>query len=214
MICISVLNNTNENHAIMRKTKSIRDMLKAVKAGNRFLKSFLILIFCGIFCCLSASSQETKQSREQLPNLSAKDRELSSSLSNRQDTIQISEYNIVLSFPGEYIKRMHRYEEGLFYDYVITQDSSIITIHAGAMISLPLIEKTDVVSSCLIGNMLKDETGRYTENGIEYYCRELNIFPYHLNISYDKVCSQERYKYDYIINNIKIFKTDQQQTIE
>lgn len=45
-------------------------MLRAVKSGNRFLKSFLILIFCDIFCCLSASSQETKQSRGHLSGLS------------------------------------------------------------------------------------------------------------------------------------------------
>ena len=35
MICISVLNNTNENHTIMRKTKSIRNILEAVRSGNR-----------------------------------------------------------------------------------------------------------------------------------------------------------------------------------
>ena len=37
MICISVLNNTNENHAIMRKTKSIRNILETVRSENRFL---------------------------------------------------------------------------------------------------------------------------------------------------------------------------------
>ena len=37
MICISVLNNTNENHTIMRKTKSIRNILETVRSENRFL---------------------------------------------------------------------------------------------------------------------------------------------------------------------------------
>ena len=125
---------------------------------------------------------------------------------NRQDTIQISEFNILICFPGEYIKKVYTYEEGIFYDYIIMKDSSIITIHVGTMVSLPLIEKAVVISSCLISNMLKDETGKYVEDDVEYYCRELNIFPYHLNVSYDKVSSRLKKQYDQIINNIKVFK--------
>ena len=62
-----------------------------------------------------------------------------------RDTVQVSEFNIVLDFPGEYIKKATTYEEGVFYDYIIPQDSSIITIHLGSMVSLPLIEKKDII---------------------------------------------------------------------
>ena len=33
----------------------------------------------------------------------------------------------MLSFPGEYIKKEYLYEEGIFYDYIIPQESSVIT---------------------------------------------------------------------------------------
>lgn len=125
---------------------------------------------------------------------------------NQQDTILISEFSIEIGLPGEYVKKVYTYEEGVFYDYIIMKDSSVVTIHVGTMVSLPLIEKSIVISSCLIGNMFKDETGKNVENDVEYYCRELNIFPYHLNISYDKVSSRLKNKYDQMINNIKVFE--------
>ena len=53
-----------------------------------------------------------------------------------RDTVQVSEFYIVLDFPGEYIKKATTYEEGVFCDYIIPQDSSIITIHLGSMVSL------------------------------------------------------------------------------
>ncbi len=124
----------------------------------------------------------------------------------QQDTIQISEYCIVLSFPGEYIKKEYLYEEGIFYDYIIPQESSVITIHVGAMISLPLIDKNDIISCRIIENILNDEIGTYVENGMVNYCRELNILPYHLNITYDKVSPSLKDKYNFIFDNIKIFK--------
>ncbi|WP_028903841.1 hypothetical protein [Prevotella sp. P6B4] len=124
----------------------------------------------------------------------------------QQDTIQISEYCIILSFPGEYIIKEYSYEEGVFYDYFFLQESSIITIHVGSMVILPLIEKKDIISSCLIGNILKDETAKYLEDGKLKYCREINIFPYHLNIIYDKVSSQLKDKYDFVFDNIKVFR--------
>ena len=123
-----------------------------------------------------------------------------------RDTVQVSEFYIVLDFPGEYIKKATTYEEGVFYDYIIPQDSSIITIHLGSMVSLPLIEKKDIISSRQISNMLKEECGKYIENGTVKYCRELNIFPYHLNISYDKVSFHLKSKYDDCFDNIKIWK--------
>ena len=52
--------------------------------------------------------------------------------------------------------------------------------------------------------MLKEECGKYIENGIVKFCRELNIYPYHLNISYDKVNLRLKKKYDDIFDNIKI----------
>ena len=97
-----------------------------------------------------------------------------------------------------------QYEEGVFYDYIIPQDSSIITIHLGSMVSLPLIEKKEIISSRQISNLLKEECGKYIENGIVKFCRELNIYPYHLNISYDKVSLHLKKKYDDSFDNIKI----------
>ena len=97
-----------------------------------------------------------------------------------------------------------QYEEGVFYDYIIPQDSSIITIHWGSMVSLPLIEKKEIISSRQISNLLKEECGKYIENGIVKFCRELNIYPYHLNISYDKVSLHLKKIYDDCFDNIKI----------
>lgn len=122
----------------------------------------------------------------------------------KPDTVRVSDFCIMLVFPEEYIKKEMLYEEGVFYDYIIPQDSSIITIHLGSMVSLPLIEKKDIISSRQISNMLKEECGKYIENGIVKFCRELNIYPYHLNISYDKVNLRLKKKYDDIFDNIKI----------
>ena len=122
----------------------------------------------------------------------------------QRDTIQISEFCIMLDFPREYIKKEMQYEEGVFYDYIIPQDSSIITIHLGSMVSLPLIEKKDIIFSREISNLLKEECGKYIENGIVKFCRELNIYPYHLNISYDNVSLQLKKIYDDCFDNIQI----------
>ena len=67
----------------------------------------------------------------------------------KPDTVRVSDFCIMLVFPEEYIKKEMLYEEGVFYDYIIPQDSSIITIHLGSMVSLPLIEKKDIISSRL-----------------------------------------------------------------
>jgi len=125
----------------------------------------------------------------------------------QQDTIQVSEFCIILDFPREHIKKEMQYEEGVFYDYLIPQDSSIITIHLGSMVSLPLIEKKTIISSREISNLLKEECGKYIRNGTVKFCRELNIYPYHLNISYDNVSLHLKKIYDNCFDNIKISRS-------
>ncbi|MEE3385657.1 MAG: hypothetical protein VZR36_11300 [Prevotella sp.] len=124
----------------------------------------------------------------------------------QQDTIRTLGFYIVLDIPKDNIKKVLNYEEGIFYDFIIPQDTSVITIHCGAMVDLPLIRGKKVLSCQLINGILKDESGIYEKDGKLHYCREINIFPYDINITYDIVGSTFKRKYDLIFDNIKVEK--------
>lgn len=123
------------------------------------------------------------------------------------DTINIdSDYYVVMQHPGDYKIKKTNYEEGYFQDLIVIKDNCCITIHCGTMIGIPLIEKKKQLSMFCISGLVNDEKGMYIENNKKIYCREINILPYNINIVYDRVSENLVHKYDFIFNNLRLYK--------
>ena len=124
------------------------------------------------------------------------------------DTVRIApNYIICFLVPGHYKVKTTLYEEGVFKDILVYKDNVVLSFHFGAMNYESIDKPANEVSDFKISGLLRDRKYKYIENNEFFYKREINIFPYNLDILYDRVPENKLNEYDEIFSNLKIFKT-------
>jgi hypothetical protein len=130
------------------------------------------------------------------------------------DTIRWSKNELVIELPKHNIAQIDNYEEGFFKTYTCFLDSTIITIHIGSMVKLPLIDlkKYSLSSEFKLGKDVYVLRGFYNyefEGSLKKkYFREENYSKYGLTILYENVDESRLKFYEHILNNIKIAITN------
>lgn len=125
------------------------------------------------------------------------------------DTIRWSNFQIIIELPLKSHPHIETYEEG-FFQTISCSDSTIINIHCGAMVSLPLINtnKNVVTSKFILGKDVRVLRGYCASlnNGVKEtkYFREENYFKYGITVMYENADKSKLDYYDSILNNIKV----------
>jgi hypothetical protein len=138
---------------------------------------------------------------------------VSSQNSIKTDTIKWSNYQMIIELPTKSHSHYETYEEGFFRTISCFSDSTVITIHCGAMVNLPLVNqaKYTITSKFVLDNDVRVLRGYCDSlnNGIKRkrYFREENYFKSGITVMYENVDESKLIYYDYILNNIKIINT-------
>lgn len=155
------------------------------------------LLFMLIMCICS----EKAYSKDCVPSVST-------------DTISNPNETILIQHPTPSKKGMLSYEEGCFEWYTCYNDCnfldiSVITIHYGVMVNLPLIDLNDkvVTDEFILGEDILIRRGYYMEQNQKKYFREDNYFKWRINITYELVSEEHLKDYERMLNNVKIYKT-------
>lgn len=114
--------------------------------------------------------------------------------------------SIIVEYPSASRTSILNYEEGVFYTISCFLDTAIITIHAGAMVALPMVNLTDktICSKFLLFNDVRIIRGYALICGQKRYFREDNYLKYGVNIIYENVDRTKLAKYECFLNNMKI----------
>lgn len=130
------------------------------------------------------------------------------------DTISNPNETIIIQHPAPSKKGMLSYGEGYFEWYTCYNDCnfldiSVITVHCGVMVNLPLIELNDkvVTDEFMLGEDILIRRGYYIEQNQKKYFREDNYFKWGINITYELVSEEHLKDYERMLNNVKIYKT-------
>lgn len=130
------------------------------------------------------------------------------------DTLLLGKsHKVLINIPDTYRKKVTNYEEGIFISYFNVSDFSMITIHFGSMVSLPLVND----SSCVISDtFLLNNKGRLEIRKIKGYCaskiipdqnlffREDDYLKYNVSFVYENVALENVDKLNKIFDNIKM----------
>lgn len=130
------------------------------------------------------------------------------------DTIYVPNNMIIIQHPSPSKKGMLSYEEGCFEWFTCYNDCdffniSVITVHYGVMVNLPLIDLKDkvITDEFILGEDVRIRRGYYIEQNQKKYFREDNYFKWRINITYELVSEEHLNDYEYMLNNVKIYKT-------
>jgi hypothetical protein len=127
----------------------------------------------------------------------------------KTDTIKWSSFQIIIELPLNNHSKIETYEEG-FFRTISCSDSTIITVHCGTMVNLPLIDtnKYIITSKFVLGGDVRVLRGysAFPNNGIRRtkYFREENYFKYGITVMYENADESKLCYYDSILNNIKV----------
>jgi len=127
----------------------------------------------------------------------------------KTDTIKWSGSQIIIELPSKKYVHTETYEEG-FFQTMTCLDSTIIIVHCGAMVNLPLIDmnKYVVTSKFVLGEDVRVLRGHcvYSNNGVRKtkYFREENYFKYGITVMYENADESKLEYYDSILNNVKV----------
>jgi hypothetical protein len=136
----------------------------------------------------------------------------------KTDTIKLPDYLIIINVPLKSHSHYDRYEEG-FFRTITCIDTTIITIHCGAMVNLPLIDltKNTITSKFILGKDVSVLRGYCDSlnNGVKRkkYFREENYFKFGITVMYENVDEFKLIYYDSILNNVKIIKIEKKQEL-
>jgi len=125
------------------------------------------------------------------------------------DTIKWSSFQIIIELPLKNHSTIETYEEG-FFQTISCSDSTIITVHCGAMVNLPLIDTNKYITTSkfvLCGDVrILRGYCVFLNNGIRRtkYFREENYFKYGITIMYENADESKLSYYDSILNNTKV----------
>ncbi len=119
-----------------------------------------------------------------------------------------------------YSKKSHNlYEGGVYYHYYFPNDSVLLTIQSGVMVSKPMLNDTCFIitdksvimkNSRVVYNKIKGYS-KFENNKFlpfskkEWFFREDDYNEYGISIMYENVHENDIPKYDAILDNIKIF---------
>ena len=126
----------------------------------------------------------------------------------KADTISIGENRIVLFYPSKSIVSMTNYEEGFFKDISCIEDTAIIGLHYGDMVTIPLIDhpKKIVTNEYVLANLFRQTRGFYYLDGVKKYFREDNIYKYGFNVYYTNVPERKLSFYESLLNSLKFIE--------
>ena len=137
--------------------------------------------------------------------------------SNRKmgtDTLYLigDKYKLIIDLPFLSFKSISPYEEGFFVSYS-NNDTSVLTIHYGSMVSKPLIKENEctVLNNFILENKFQELSGFcIVTNNIfskaKKYFKEMDFTNPNITVMYEWVNESEIDKYNKILENIKIIK--------
>jgi len=128
-------------------------------------------------------------------------------MQTKADTILChSNINIIIEYPLINRVNIMNYEEGYFKTINCILDTTVITIHCGRMMNLPLTDLTEkiICSKFVLGKDVRIIRGYYVQDGRKKYFREDNYFKYGITIVYENVDETKLIYYEHFFNDMKI----------
>ena len=124
----------------------------------------------------------------------------------KTDTILCFGRKMVIEYPLKSRVNIVNYEEGYFKTINCITDTTVITIHCGSMVNLPLTSMTNktLCSEFILGKDIRSIRGYSILNGGKKYFREDNYFKYGITVVYENVEERKLMYYEHFFNNIRI----------
>lgn len=123
----------------------------------------------------------------------------------KTDTIKVGNDSIFINYPQKSKVRLTCYEEGFFKSIYCIEDEVLIELHYGAMVNLPLIDRSNrfITTEYILASDFKQTRGFYYTNEEKKYFREDNNYKYGFNIFYKDVPEDKLLLYESCLNSLK-----------